>query len=83
MASFISELEQLENLDVITYVDECGNWWVNGHCKLFYQGRELEQIGQTYDGEVCMIDILGEYFGVMDAKLEDFQIKINGTEVKI
>lgn len=75
-------LARLENLYVINYVDECESWWVNGHCKLFYKGRALEQIGETYDGEVCMIDIMGEYFSVASAEFSDFQIEINGKKIQ-
>lgn len=73
---------KLEDLDVITYVDEEEVWWVNGHANLAYQGRALEQIGESYDGTVCMIDVMGEYFAVENAKFEDFEIKINGKLIK-
>ena len=73
---------KLEDLDVITYVDEEEVWWVNGHANLSYQGRALEQIGESYDGDVCMIDVMGEYFAVKNAKFEDFEIKINGKLIK-
>ena len=75
---------KLEDLDVVTYVDEEEVWWVNGHATLAYKGRALEQIGESYDGDVCMIDVMGEYFAVHNSKIEfaDFEIKINGKLIK-
>ena len=75
---------KLEEMEVINYGDEEEVWYVSGNCSLAYKGRALEQIGETYDGEVCMIDIMGEYFGVHKSQIaiEDFEIKKNGKLIK-